>query len=254
MNTSSTSRSASARVIMRDTASGRWLRFTRPREFVTARTLADIAPALRRVEEAVSQEHLYAAGFVSYEAAPAFDGSLVVRDDAPVPIVGQASRLSGGRLALGPGNAGETPLAAGGTPAPLGGRFPLLWFGLYEGIEEVELPAAARGADPGELNWQASVGREEFDKAMARIKALIRSGDTYQVNYTYRLRAQLTSDPAQTGGSTIAAASALSPRRRSGERVRERGISNEPLQSIRAPLPSPLPARPSRGEGARRRA
>jgi len=34
-------------------------------------------------------------------------------------VVGQASRLSGGRLALGPVNAGETPRAAGETPAPL---------------------------------------------------------------------------------------------------------------------------------------
>ena len=36
-----------------------------------------------------------------------------------VPLVGQASRLSGGRRALGRGNAGETPGAAGETPAPL---------------------------------------------------------------------------------------------------------------------------------------
>ncbi|MEI7939678.1 MAG: hypothetical protein WCK27_23595, partial [Verrucomicrobiota bacterium] len=69
------------RVIMRDAASGRWLRFTRPRQFVTARTLADVAPGLRRVEQAVLQDGLYAAGFVSYEAAPTFDGSLVVNDD-----------------------------------------------------------------------------------------------------------------------------------------------------------------------------
>src|SRR5437879_6341116 len=36
-----------------------------------------------------------------------------------VQVVGQASRLSVGRLALGANNAGETPGAAGGTPAPL---------------------------------------------------------------------------------------------------------------------------------------
>ncbi len=145
------------RVIMRDAASGRWLRFTRPRQFVTARTLADVAPGLRRVEQAVLQDGLYAAGFVSYEAAPTFDGSLVVNDD---------------------------------------GHFPLLWFGLYECVEEVELPAVGALSDAvGAPDWQASVGREEFDEAMARIKALIRSGDTYQVNYTYRLTAKLAGDP-----------------------------------------------------------
>ena len=73
--------SARPRVILRDAASGRWLRFTRPRQIVTARTLADVAAALGRVEEAVVREGLYAAGFVSYEAAPAFDGTLVVNDD-----------------------------------------------------------------------------------------------------------------------------------------------------------------------------
>ena len=138
------------------------------------------------MEQAVVQDGLYAAGFVSYEAAPAFDGSLVVNDD---------------------------------------GHFPLLWFGLYEGVEEVELPAAralndAAGAptssrlcaagnpaiplgpanalsrlEAGAPDWQASVGREEFDEAMARIKALIRSGDTYQVNYTYRLRTPFAGNP-----------------------------------------------------------
>src|SRR5208283_3556972 len=34
-------------------------------------------------------------------------------------LVGQASRLSGGRLVRGPGNAGQTPHATGETPAPL---------------------------------------------------------------------------------------------------------------------------------------
>jgi para-aminobenzoate synthetase / 4-amino-4-deoxychorismate lyase len=171
---------------MRDAATGRWLRFLRPREFVTARSLEEVTLGLRRVEQAIVQDGLYAAGFVSYEAAPVFDGSLVVNDDD---------------------------------------QFPLLWFGLYEGVEEVELPApdalndtagaltssrlcvAGNPAFPlgpadalsrlqvGAPDWQASVRREEFDEAMARIKALIRSGDTYQVNYTYRLRAQFAGNP-----------------------------------------------------------
>ena len=32
--------------------------------------------------------------------------------------------------------------------------------------------------------------------------------------------------------------------------MRERGISTAPLRSSQTPLPNPLPARPSRGEGA----
>ena len=156
MDLSVTNGFARARVVMRDAASGRWLRFTRPRQLVTARTLADVAAGLHRVEEAVGRDGLFAAGFVSYEAAPAFDSSLVTRADD---------------------------------------RFPLLWFGLFEGVEEIELPATACGADAGELDWQASVGKDEFHGELARIKALIHSGDTYQVNYTYRLRTQFAGNP-----------------------------------------------------------
>ncbi len=105
--------------------------------------------------------------------------------------MGQASRLSGGRFALGAANAGETPREAGETPAPL------LWFGLYEGVQELGLPVPARLGDTYDLDWQASVGHVEFRQAIARIKDLIRSGDTYQVNYTYRLKTQLTGDAAK---------------------------------------------------------
>src|ERR1035441_979288 len=94
--------SAPGRVLVRDAATGRWFQFTHPREIVTAFTVADVASGLERVENAVAQRGLYAAGFISYEVAPAFDPGLTVK-----------------------GSAG----------------FPLLWFGLYDGAEPVDLPA-----------------------------------------------------------------------------------------------------------------
>jgi para-aminobenzoate synthetase/4-amino-4-deoxychorismate lyase len=112
-------------------------------------------PGLGQVEEAVARESLYAAGFIAYEAAPAFDDKLVVHND---------------------------------------GAFPLLWFGLYEDIEEIELPGPAPLADKEGMDWQPSVGQAEFHRELARIKALIRSGDTYQVNYTHRLKARFAGD------------------------------------------------------------
>ena len=112
------------RVLVRDAASGRWLQFSHPREIVTAFTLADVAPALDRVENAAAQSGLYAAGFISYEAAPAFDSALAVKSN---------------------------------------GGFPLLWFGLYDGVEQVDLPAPAPGPDPGKADWQPSVGFVEFE-------------------------------------------------------------------------------------------
>ena len=65
----------------------RWLRFTRPVETVRAVSIAEVLPALRRIEELVRARHLTAAGYIAYEASPAFDSSLVVRTDAPVPFL-----------------------------------------------------------------------------------------------------------------------------------------------------------------------
>jgi para-aminobenzoate synthetase/4-amino-4-deoxychorismate lyase len=186
------------RVLVRDAASGRWLQFSHPREIVTAFTLADVAPGLDRVENAVARSGLCAAGFISYEAAPAFEPALTVRDS---------------------------------------GGFPLLWFGLYDGVQQVDLPAPAQepplsrpsatlsphrgeragrgartgkfmvgehgvsakgtapGPDPGKTDWQASVGFPEFEGNLQRIKDLIRNGDTYQVNYTCRLSTSLAAEP-----------------------------------------------------------
>ncbi len=139
---------------MRDAASGRWLQFSPPCEIVSAASLADVIPALRRVEEAAARRGLYAAGFVSYEAAPAFDPALTAHDC---------------------------------------GGFPLLWFGLFDRVQEVDLPAEPGLA--GETEWQAAVGFAEFEANVKRIKELIRCGDTYQVNYTHRLGARLTAEP-----------------------------------------------------------
>src|ERR1039458_978849 len=109
---------APGRVLVRDAATGRWLQFSHPREIVTAFTVADIASGLKRVENAVAQKGLYAACFISYEAAAAFDPALTVKES---------------------------------------GGFPLLWFGLYDSAEPVDLPALASGPDPGKADWQPSV-------------------------------------------------------------------------------------------------
>ena len=53
---------------------------------------------------------------------------------------------------------------------------------------------AGRGAWEG-LEWRPSVTREAYDRALAAIRSRIREGDTYQVNFTYRLRACHAIDP-----------------------------------------------------------
>jgi para-aminobenzoate synthetase/4-amino-4-deoxychorismate lyase len=60
--------------------------FTHPFEVVVARSPCEVRTALRRVERAAA-EGMYAAGYVAYEAAPAFDRALVVRPGACMPLV-----------------------------------------------------------------------------------------------------------------------------------------------------------------------
>jgi para-aminobenzoate synthetase/4-amino-4-deoxychorismate lyase len=60
--------------------------FANPVGTVVARQVGDVVPALREVQDAVDHG-LYAAGFVAYEAAPAFDPALVVPPASPLPLV-----------------------------------------------------------------------------------------------------------------------------------------------------------------------
>jgi para-aminobenzoate synthetase/4-amino-4-deoxychorismate lyase len=67
---------------------------------------------------------------------------------------------------------------------------PLLWFGLFERPSNVE-PAA------GEFRvseWSPSVTREEYERNVGAVRDGIARGDTYQVNYTFRLRARFGGD------------------------------------------------------------
>lgn len=63
-----------------------WLRFQHPLERVEVHDPAQVIPALQRIEHLVEQEGHFAAGFVSYEAAPAFDDALqtCAADDFPL--------------------------------------------------------------------------------------------------------------------------------------------------------------------------
>jgi len=143
------------RVVLRDEACKKWMNFISPRRILTTHCIAEVLPLLRRIEEGVRQDGLHAAGFISYEAAPAFDPSL---------------------------------------PAKIDGEFPLLWFGLFERVNEIALPPndEVSGAS---IKWHPSVTPEEYCGCLRAIRKLIRDGDTYQVNFTYRLRARTEIDP-----------------------------------------------------------
>jgi para-aminobenzoate synthetase/4-amino-4-deoxychorismate lyase len=151
---------------------GGWRRFANPIEIVSARSPAEVLPALHYLEEQVQTRKWYAAGCIAYEAAPAFDTALRVRAASPV---------------------GAIPRDC---PDALPADFPLLWFGLYDRVEEIDLPARSGRAVP-ELTWQPTISWAEYERAIHTIKDHIAAGCTYQVNYTYRLRAPFQADPWQ---------------------------------------------------------
>ncbi|KQU25651.1 aminobenzoate synthetase [Bacillus sp. Leaf13] len=62
------------------------LYFTEPKEVFIAHTLQDVLPQFQKVQAAIEQGN-YAAGYVSYEAAPAFEKSFKVKEGAKMPLL-----------------------------------------------------------------------------------------------------------------------------------------------------------------------
>jgi len=69
---------------------------------------------------------------------------------------------------------------------------PLAWFCLFEGSKTFVLPVDGSFSVG---KWETSLSRERYVQALDRIKSYLKAGDTYQVNYTMRLRADFTGDP-----------------------------------------------------------
>ena len=71
------------------------------------------------------------------------------------------------------------------------------------GRESLQMTPNSRVARESRLfrtSWSPRVERDEYDRAVARIRELIAAGDTYQVNYSF----PLTSSSAETRTSCIA--------------------------------------------------
>jgi para-aminobenzoate synthetase / 4-amino-4-deoxychorismate lyase len=134
-----------------------WLVGQQPIEVLQADRLEQVVPLLDAVGRAAA-EGLYAGGFVAYEAAAAMDPALATR---------------------------------------AAGSLPLAWFAIFR---EMTRQPLAEADDPAGFDvgpWQPSVTQAEYERAIGRIKDYIAAGDTYQANYTYRLRAYFSGDPWQ---------------------------------------------------------
>ncbi len=132
---------------------------------LSASRLEDVLPALASAEAAATDGR-WVAGFVAYDAAPAFDPAYRVK-----------------------GN----------------GSFPLLWFGVFDrpmvldGVDAEFPPQGTmsledrRGFRLGE--WVPDVDAAEYGRAIATIRQAAADGAVYQVNYTLRLRAPFSGAP-----------------------------------------------------------
>jgi para-aminobenzoate synthetase/4-amino-4-deoxychorismate lyase len=70
--------------------------------------------------------------------------------------------------------------------------FPLAWFGLFEPPRN--LPCAAVKPAPV-VDWVPELDAAAHAQALARIREHLAQGETYQVNFTYRLRAAFKGNP-----------------------------------------------------------
>ena len=130
--------------------------FTKPITELKTRNLDQVETLLREVE-AYQEQGFYAVGYVSYEAAPAFEKKFAVH------------------------------------PAPLMGEY-LLYFTIHEKVEILPFPEDYEAVDLP-ANWKEEVEAPAYQKAIETIHHHIRQGDTYQVNYTVQLSQELEADP-----------------------------------------------------------
>jgi para-aminobenzoate synthetase/4-amino-4-deoxychorismate lyase len=132
-----------------------WRRYREPLGVLSASRLCDVLPLLAEVRRQTLAGRV-AVGWIAYEAAPAFDAALVVRPPGPVPLA---------------------------------------WFALFAAGEDAADPSITPAATPFTPPWRGGPPREIYHGAVRRIHEHIASGDTYQVNYTYRLRAPWDGGP-----------------------------------------------------------
>ncbi len=78
----------------------------------------------------------------------------------------------------------------------LPGALPLCWFAFFRNTRAIDFPAPP--VRPPQLTWTPSIDETAYRRAVARIRRYIEAGDTYQVNYTYRLRTTLEESLARS--------------------------------------------------------
>ncbi len=145
-----------------------WLSFDSPRRTILANELGDVPAAMKAAERAAA-DGSWVVGMVSYDTGPAFDGAV------------RAARLP---------------------------RCPLVSFGVFDAPRPATggpdgRPSATGGYHVGP--WTPNRSRPAYLTSIRTVRELIAAGETYQVNYTIRLRSPFSGDPLGMFGDLIRA-------------------------------------------------
>lgn len=131
-----------------DPSGPRWRSFTDPLRHLVATTLEDVPSVIAEAENE-AQTGRICVGYVAFEAAPAFDPRFPARPHDPA--------------------------------------FPLAEFLVFDRFHDLDsLPRRFSGAAPTP-GWRPELTQEAYESSVRRIRRYIEAGDTYQVNFTYRL-------------------------------------------------------------------
>lgn len=130
------------------------LQFSKPIQILTAHTINEIMPCMKMIQKAV-KSGLYAAGYISYEAAPAFNEEF---------------------------------------PVKTGNVMPLLWFGIFNEPVNQKLVYMNQSDSSTEV-WKSSVLVDDYNKNFNFIQNFIKDNHTEQVNYTLPFESHFSGDP-----------------------------------------------------------
>ncbi len=151
------------RAVIYNSQSGKWLEFSTQTDLLRAETPSEVPLVLEKTAQKTASEKLYAAGFIAYEASPGFDSHL------------------------------KTFRTQSGLPVAL--------FALFADCREyTNLSDIPPSPDSNAFGYSIGPFIPEtadtmyFEK-IAVIKEYLKNGDTYQVNYTWRLEASFSGKP-----------------------------------------------------------
>jgi len=142
--------------LVRDAANSGWLVFTNPVDVLQTRSPEEVLATLAEIERGVNEEKLFAAGFLTYEAASGFDPAFVTHSD---------------------------------------NRLPLVCFGLFSEAQHLDELVQPDRERPEPIRWHMATPQSEYIKNLSAIKQQIELGNTYQINYTVRERANNVVNP-----------------------------------------------------------